>query len=98
MVVLRTSKLRKVVPGKTCEAQHALQVTKHAHRHLSGARCLSRLVSSTLAESKKNKSHKKYPHRSSADPRRAAIIVGDEAAGEESLQWPEVRIFRAMAS
>ena len=37
------------------ETQHALQVTKHAHGHLSGARCLSRLVSSTLAEPKKAK-------------------------------------------
>ena len=35
--------------------QHALPVTKHARGHLSGARCLSRLVSSTLAEPKKAK-------------------------------------------
>ena len=32
------------------EVQHALQVTKHAHRHLSGARCPSRLVSSTMTQ------------------------------------------------
>ena len=61
--------------------QHALPVTKHAHGHLSGARCLSRLVSSTLAEPKKApKNHKKNPHRSSAEPGRAN--KGDILKGE----------------
>ena len=64
----------KSAPAKleVSEMQHALPVTKHARGHLSGARCLSRLVSSTLAEPKKApKNHKKNPHCSLADPGRA---------------------------
>ena len=67
--MLRTSKDSALAKIKVWEVQHALQVTKPAHRHLSGARCLSRLVSSTLAEPKEQKKSQKFSPRS-ADTRR----------------------------
>ena len=55
MEFTKFSSVRQHALQVTKHAKHGHILTKHAHGHVCGARCLSRLVSSTLAEPKRQK-------------------------------------------